>query len=135
MFVRVTCAGVIVGTAEFDPPTGLSHAVLDATAGYACAALFARRMADRLSMSTHWASPSGDFGAAVASEWEGGRLALVDETGRELAVNGIVLVEGLFGESAAVQVVADFRPDLARMSAIIRPNGRTGGLGRTRPAA
>ena len=135
MFVRVTCAGVAVGTAEFDPPNGLSHAFLDATAGYACASLFARRMADQLSMTTHWASGGGDFGAVIATQWEGGRVSLEDDTGRELAVNGIVLIEGLPGDPDAVHVVADFRPDLARMSATLRPNGRTGGVTRTRPAA
>lgn len=135
MFVRVTCAGVLVGTAEFDLPRGLAHAFLEATAGYACASLSARRMADQVSMTTHWAPGDGDFGAEIAARWSGGRLALEDDTGRELGVNGIVLMEGLPGDLNVVHVVADFRPDMAQMSATVRPSGRTGGASRTRPAA
>ena len=135
MFVRVTCAGVLVGTAEFDLPQGVSHAVLHKAAGYACASAAASRLAERFA-GTQCVSPrDGDVAGVIAGRWGGGRLALEDETGRELAVNNIVLLEGLPGDGAtAVRVVADFRPDLARVAAGTRLRDIDGG-NRTRPAA
>jgi hypothetical protein len=62
-------------------------------------------------------------------------LALEDDIGRELGVNNIVLVEYATRLNApALCIVADFRPDLARVEALLRTIGPGGG-GQTRPAA
>ena len=110
MLVRVTCAGVLVGTAEFDSPLGLAHAPLVTTAGYACASAAAWRLARGFATTQYWSTRDGDFAGVAAGRWDGERLALEDETGRELGVRNIVLLEGLPGDGrTAVRVVADFR--------------------------
>ena len=138
MLVRVTCAGVLVGTAQFDPPRGLAHASLDPTPGYASAASAAQRLGRQLATTQFWSPRRGDFADAAGRQWDGGRLALEDETGRELGVNSVVLLEGLADSPGpAVRIVADFRFDLARAEAQFRtrrpgdgdhmqPNGQIG---------
>jgi hypothetical protein len=135
MLVRVTCAGVLVGTAEFDPPDGLAHAPLRPTAGYSCAAPAACRLALRFEARQFWPPERGDFGSVAATWWDGERLALEDVHGRELGVSSVVLLEGLPSDSATVvRVVVDFRPESARVAAELRPRESEGGS-RTRPAA
>lgn len=135
MLVRVTCAGVLVGTAEFDPPEGLAHALLQPTAGYACASPAACRLARQFETRQLWCSQRADFGSVAATWWDGERLAIEDATGRELGVSSVVLLQGLPTDSAtAVRVVADFRPESARVAAEFRPRAAGDGT-RTRGAA
>lgn len=135
MRVRVTCAGIVIGTAEFLPPTGLAHALLEPGPGYPFAAAAAQALGRELSRRRlFWPATAGDFAGEAASRWTGDRLAIEDETGRELAVNNLVVLELPTGAGARlIKVVADFRPDLARVAALLRPVGPGGG--RTRPAA
>ena len=134
MHVRVTCAGIVIGTAEFLPATGLAHAPLEPGPGYPFAASAARALGRDLSVRQFWSPMAGDFADEAAARWTGDRLALEDVAGRELGVNNLVVVEcpTRVGDSP-IKVVADFRPDLARVEAFLRTVGPGGG--RTRPAA
>lgn len=136
MVVRVTCAGVLIGTAEFDPPEGLASANLAPGPGYALAAQAARVLGREFATTQYWTPLERDFADAIATRWEGGRLALEDSTGRELGVNNIVVLEGPPGgpDGSLVRVVADFRPDLARAEAFLRELD-TEGDGRASSAA
>jgi hypothetical protein len=135
MLVRVTCAGVLIGTARFDSPEGLAHAPLEPSPGYTLVAPAARVLGLQFGVTQFWLPVNGDFADVAAARWAAGRLALEDATGRELGVNNIVVIEGL-GDAGGhlIRVVADFRPDLARVEAFLRTIDRGGG-GRTRPAA
>ena len=117
--VRVTCAGVEIGTAEFRAPNGLAHERLVTGPHYAIAFDAARRCALALSHTQHWSPRNGDFAAYFAEQWEGGRLGLEDELGREFAVNSLVVIDHPRDVSAEVILVADFRPDLARVEAFL----------------
>ncbi len=129
------CSGVLVGTARFDPPDGLAHAPLTPAAGYASVAIAAQALGHQFVRTQFWSPVDGDFADVAASRWEGGRLALEDASGRELGVNNIVVIAGAAGpEGTLVRVVADFRPDLARVEAFLRTLNRGGG-GSGRPAA
>ena len=134
MRVNVTCAGVIIGAAEFVPASGLAHAPLEPGPGYVFAAAAAQALGRDLSHTQSWLSASGDFADEAARRWSGDRLALEDLVGRELGVNNLVVVElpATVG-GAAIRVVADFRPDMARVEALLQTIGPGGG--RTRPAA
>ena len=112
MLVRVTCAGGLIGTAEFDPPQGVAHASLVRAPAYDAVSTAARSLARSLA-DTQCCCSGLDFADVAATRWEGGRLALEDETGRELAVSNVVVVESVPGGpgEAAIRVVADFRPD------------------------
>ena len=136
MLVRVTCGGVLIGTAHFDPPEGVAHAPLSPARGYALAAMPARALGAQFASTQFWLPPDGDFADVAAARWEGGRLALEDLTGRELAVNNIVVLEGLPAGpgDGNVRVVADFRSDLARAEARLRST-RPGDGNRTRRTA
>ena len=90
-------------------------------------------------VASHWRSvppsPGTRFGAifadAFARRWQdAGRLALADAFGRELGINNIVVLERFRGPV----VIADFRPDLARVEAFLHTL-HDGGNGRSRPAA
>jgi len=134
MRVNVTCAGIVIGSAEFVPASGLAHAVLEPGPGYAFAAAAAQALGRDLSRTQIWLATNGDFADEAASRWSGERLALEDLVGRELGVNNLVVVEFAAPEGAAViRVVADFRPDMARVEALLQSIGPGGG--RTRPAA
>lgn len=137
MLIRVTCAGVVIGTAQFDPPSGLAHAALAPTTEYAIACAAARTLGQHLAGRRLWCRPEdGDFADAIAASWRGGRLALEDLTGRELCVANVAVIEGdpMKLGGTHVRVVADFRSDLARVASRIRPIGNDG-ESRTRPAA
>lgn len=135
MRVRVTCSGVLIGFAEFEPPDGLAHTILSPAPGYALASAASQALARDLGKTQHWSAYEGDFADVAAARWEGGRLALEDETQQELGVANVVVLEyPAIGQAAPViRVVADFRPDLARVEAFLRTLGGPGG--RTRPAA
>jgi len=135
MHVRVACAGVVIGAAEFNPADGLAHARLTPSIGYAIAAAAAQELGYEFSHTQFWSPLLGDFAGEAAGRWRGGRLALEDEMGRELGVNNIAVLERPIETGAPdVRIVADFRPDLARIEALLRTVGPGEG-GRTRPAA
>jgi len=123
MIVRVTCAGLLIGTARFDSPSGLAHAPLYPSNGYPNASAAAQTLARELTQRRFWAPSEGDFAAVLARRWQGGRLALQDLMGREVEVSSLAVLEPPFGGRYLVHVVADFR-EVARA-----------GSRRTRPAA
>ena len=134
MLVRVTCAGIVIGTARFDRPSGLASAALYPSTGYGIAARAAQSLGDQLTHHEFWSPADGDFADVVAARWEGGRLAIQDWAGRELAASSVVVLEAPLGGRSLVQVVADFRGDSAHIGARIYapgPHDRN----RTRPAA
>jgi hypothetical protein len=136
MLVRVTCGGVIIGTAEFDPPVGVAHTTLTPTPAYLVAIAAAQRLGRCFARRQYWCPADGDFADHAATLWEGPRLALEDLTGRELGVPNVVVLEGMPGADGGttIRVVADFRADSARIVApITQPD--VGGEHRTRPAA
>ena len=131
MFVRVTYAGVFVGSTEFRPAVGLAHAWLVPAHGYAAAASPAQAMGRALAVTQYHSPSLGEFADAVAGWWTGGRLALEDAVGRELGVASVVLVErpSAGEDTGEVQVVADFRPASARVEAWMHPRRRSGSDG------
>ena len=133
--MNVTCSGIVIGAAEFVPASGIAHAPLEPGPGYVFAAVAAQALGRDLSRTQFWLPTNGDFADEAASRWSGERLALEDLVGRELGVNNLVVVEfpALVG-GAAIRVIADFRPDMARVEALLQSIGPGGG-GRTRPAA
>ncbi len=136
MLVRVTCGGILIGTAEFDQPEGVAHASLSPTPAYVVARSAARMLGERFARTQFWSPPDGDFAEVAAAGWEGGRLAIEDVGGRELGVANVVVLDGLpsaDGESL-VHVVADFRADLGRVASRARSGNPADG-NRTRPAA
>ena len=141
MFVRVICAGVSVGTADFEPADGVAHAELTTSDGYVLVAGAARALGERFTRTQCWLAAWGDFAEVAAAWWPGDRLALEDAAGRELAVPNVVLLELPSGPGfeaprvgTPVRVVADFRPDAARVEAFLRTLGPGGG-GHIPPAA
>jgi hypothetical protein len=134
MLVRVTCSAVVIGVADFDPARGLACAELIVSDGYDMVADAARGLGELLEVEQHFSPVFGDFADVAARLWSGDRLALEDEAGREHAVNNVVVVEQRRRGHAVVRVVADFRPDLARVEAFLRTLGPAG-RGRNRPAA
>ena len=123
MIVRVTCAGLLIGTARFDSPNGLAHAPLYPSNGYPKASAAAQALGNELMQRRFWAQSDGDFADVLARGWQGGRLALQDLMGREVEVNSLAVLEPPFGGRYLVHLVADFR-EVARF-----------GSRRTRPAA
>jgi hypothetical protein len=131
MWCTVLHDGVPIGIVCFDPPSGVACASLVATRGYDRVRDTARRVALALGATQPWSALQGDFAEEFARQWqEDGRLALADLEGRELGVNNLVVLERFHGPV----VVADFRPDLARVEAFLRTVS-DGGKGRSRPAA
>ena len=133
MLVRVTCAGVQIGTASLDPSPGLAHARLFPTAGYVLAASAAQVLGYQLALTRYWPAFAGDFADAVAARWQGGPLALEDVTGRELGVD-VVIFEESCGGPGIVHVVADFRSGRGGVAGHVPALG-AGGRRRARPAA
>ena len=135
MYVRVTCAGVVIGTARFSSAQGIAHTVLTPTADYTGSSRAARALGRRLAQTEYWPPGDGDFARAAASRWKGGRLALEDQTGRALDVRNIVLLEGRAGgpDDAMVRVVADFRPPQIRVE--VRDRSVVAGDDRPQPSA
>ena len=119
MLVRVTCAGILIGTADFDAPVGLAHAALSPTLGYPIAGQMAKALGEELAETRVWSVGAGDFADALARRWNGGRLALQDITGGELAVASVVVLEWPMGPRV-VRVVADFRVNAAQVGARVQ---------------
>ena len=135
MRVHVTCSGVMIGTAEFEPADGLAHTRLAPSIGYEIAAAAAQELGREFAQTQFWSPIFGDFADEAAARWSGGRLALEDQMGRELGVNNIAVLERpIVAGTPDVRIVADFRPALARVEALLRTVGPSGD-GRTRPAA
>jgi hypothetical protein len=129
----VTCAGIVIGSAEFPSLAGVAHARLDPDPGYPFAARAALKLGAELSGGLYWPADRGDFSDEASRRWNGDRLALLDELGRELGVNNVTVVEYPTRRGTGpIVVVADFRPDLARVEAFLRTIGPTD---RRRPAA
>ena len=122
--------GIPVGEVVFQPPAGVAHAHMSPMAAYARVQEVAQAAGMELAGSQRWSPLFGDFAEAFAVRWERGRLALADERGSELGVTNLVLIERV-GQPI---IIADFRPDLARVEAFLRTLDRDGG-GRSRPAA
>ena len=114
MLVRVSCAGVLVGTARFDAPSGLAYAPLYPATGYTVVAGAAQALGDELMRRRFWSPSDGDFADMVAARWHGGSLALHDLTGRALEVNNAVVLEPPTWGRHPVYLVADFR-EVARV--------------------
>ena len=131
----VTCSGVRIGSADFNPE-GVAHAHLAHTAAYAMTLAAAAKLGVSFGHTQYWPPLKGDFAAEAAARWTGGRLALEDDTGREVAVNNMVIIHLLAAPSLEriLQVVADFRPGMARVEALLCAV-EPGGNDRTRPAA
>ena len=131
MWCIVLHDGVPIGNVHFDPPSGVAHAPLVASSGYDRLRDTAERAALALGTTQRWSALWGDFAEVFAREWQHhGRLALADLDGRELGVNNLVVLARFGGPV----VVADFRPDLARVEAFLRTIDGDG-EGRSRPAA
>jgi hypothetical protein len=134
MLVRVTCAGVLIGTARIDSPSGLAHAPLYPATGYPMVAAPAQALGDEVMHRPFWSPAEGDFADMVAARWQGESLALQDLTGRALVVNSLVVLEPpAVGGRHPVYLVADFRGGADVGSRIHERS--TDGRSRTRPAA
>ena len=136
MLVRVTCDGVVIGTADLQPAEGLTHAVLSPAAAYVLADSAARSIGRQLTRRQYWTAVRGDFACVAAARWEGGRLAIQDMNGCELCADNVVVVERPPGGPSEhrVRVVADFRSDVARVQAR-RRSPDSDCIERNRPAA
>ena len=142
MRARVTCAGVVIGTAQFDQLRGLAHASLSTTADYASSSRSAKALGRRLARTEYWPAADGDFADAAAARWKGRRLALEDMAGRAVNVRSLGVVEGQVGgpDGITVRIVADFRPPHAHVATGAQVEARARSIGtegdaRTRPAA
>ncbi len=118
--MRVKCLDVEVGSATFAPAAGLAHAVLQPTDDYPTIAPFAREVGAWLSVHHYWSPVDGDITDVIADRWHGERVWLEDDFGRELAVSHVVVVEPPRSQTGArITLVADFRPDHARVAAVV----------------
>jgi hypothetical protein len=136
LFVRVTCVDVVVGSATFARAEGLAHATFHPSSDYAMIAPYARTVWEWLRLRRYWHPLDGDLTDVVAEVWGGERLALEDALGQQLAVSHVIVVDAErapFG-AAPIRIVADFRPDHARVAAALSGTDLGRG-GRTRPAA
>jgi hypothetical protein len=134
--VRITCAGVTVGTAAFQCTQGVAYADLLPTDAYALVAAPARAIGDSIACTQYWGPNNDDFADALSARWTGHRLAVEDELGRELAISSIVIADlGALGTTKSIRVIADFRPELARVDAVLNDIERSSGGSESRPAA
>ena len=127
----ITCSGIPIGEASVTPFAGLAHASLEPLPAYESVRFNAVTAGARLRDRQHWPATAGDFAEEFARAWDGGRLAVTDVHGTEVAVASVIVLENAAGR---VAVVIDARPDMARVEALLRTIGR-GGDDRSRPAA
>jgi hypothetical protein len=135
MEFRIICDGIPIGTTSIFPLVGLAHAELKAMPAYERVRYHALAAGRRLLDVGIWNVTNGDFAEEFARIWEGGRLGLIDDTGNEIAVASVVVVD--WEHPSAVlkpRAVVDARPDMARVESFLRRIGRGGG-DRSRPAA
>lgn len=103
------------------------------SSGYAAVRESAVEAGLKLRDRQHWDARMGDFAEEFARTWGGGRLALNDPAGTEIAVASVMIVDGTRARHGP-RVIVDARPDLARIEAFLRTIGRDED-GRSRPAA
>jgi hypothetical protein len=136
LFVLVTCVDVVVGSATFTRAEGLAHATFDPTSDYTMIAPHARKVWEWLKPRRYWNPMEGDLTDALSGLWGGEPLALEDAVGEQLAVSHVIVVDAEWAPYgvAPIRVVADFRPDHARVAAALSRTDLGSG-GKTRPAA
>jgi hypothetical protein len=135
MTYSITCDGLPVGIARIVPLFGLAHGELQALPAYEHIRYHAIAAGLRIRNAGIWDAIAGDFAEELARGWEGGRLALNDALGVELAVASIVIIDWeQRAEGASPRVVVDVRPDMARVEAFLRTI-RPSGDDKSRPAA
>jgi hypothetical protein len=119
--VRVRCLDVEVGRATLDRAVGLAHTTLRPSSDYPMIAPFAQAMGDWLAVRHYWTPADGDVTDIVGEVWRGERLGLEDHLGRELSVAHVIVAErrNRSYKAPEIQLIADFRPDYARVAAII----------------
>lgn len=128
-------AGIPVAVTSIARLAGLSHAPIRTLPAYAAIREHAVRAGEYLGRGRRlWTALDGDFADAFARTWGGGRLALLDALGTEVAVASVMLVEYTGGPVTGWRVVVDARPDMARQGAFLRSIDLDAG-GRSRPAA
>lgn len=136
LFVLVTCVDVVVGSANFARAEGLAHTTFHPSSDYSMIAPYARAVGEWLKLRRYWSPMDGDLTDVVATVWGGERLALEDRVGGQLAVSHVIVVHAErapFGVEP-IRIVADFRPDHARVAATLSATD-LGSRGKTRPAA
>jgi len=136
MEYTITCNGSPIGVADLPPLVGLVHAAVRPLAGYAAVRDHASRAAAQLGHGRWlWPAVKGDFAEEFARTWGGGRLALIDALGDEIAVASVMVLDWAdVGIRLGAQVIVDARPDMARVEAFLLTLDGGGG-GRSRPAA
>jgi hypothetical protein len=136
MEYTITCSGSPIGVADLAPLAGLVHAPVRPASGYAAVRDHARRAAAHLGHRRRlWPAVKGDFAEEFARTWGGGRLALVDGLGNEIAVASVMVIDRAGpGIRLGPHVIVDARPDMARVEAFRLTIDGDGG-GRSRPAA
>jgi hypothetical protein len=132
----VTCNGSPIGVADLASLSGLAHAVMQPAAGYVAIRDHARQAAAQLGVGRRlWTAVQGDFAEEFARTWGGGRLAIVDGLGDEVAVASVIVIDSAEPEMAPrPRVVVDARPDMARVEALLSTTDGDDG-GRSRPTA
>ena len=133
MDYSVTCDGTPIGVAFIAPLAGLAHADLRPLSAYAIVQADAADAERELREIRLWDVVAGDFAEEFARTWSGGRLALVDPTGTEIAAASVMVVNGTRARHGP-RVIVDVRPDMSRVEAFLRTIAPNGG-GRSRPSA
>jgi hypothetical protein len=135
MEYRILCDGLPIGTASIVPLAGLAYGRLDPAPGYEYVRPHAIAAGRRLNRVGIWDPLRGDFAEEFARAWEGGRLALTDLLGDELAVASVVIIDWeRSGGLPRPLVIVDARPDMARVEAFLRTLGPSDD-DKSRPAA
>lgn len=133
MELRVLCSGVPIGTFEVTACAGLAHAILSPGGSFEMARpdaeLAGAALSIRHSAWRYWPSARGDFADAFAAALAGG-YELSDTRGLPVGAASVALI----AKANDTIVVADFRPDCARVVARLAVSP-TGGNDRRRPAA
>jgi len=124
----VTCDGTPIGSVSIVELTGLPHAELRPNDAYESVREHSVGATLRFRAIKPGSIP-GDFAEWFASTWTGGRLALENTYGEEIAVASVMIMQNVHA-----RVVIDVRPDSARTGALIRPADHPAG-DRSRPAA
>ena len=132
--VRVKCLDVEVGCATFERAFGLAYATLEPSTDYQMIAQYAREIGNWLAVRHYWDPMHGDATDFIGSQWRGERLSLENHHGQELAVSHVIITEAARAphNKLGIQLVADFRPDHARVAAVV-PTEDIGSGGRSRP--
>jgi hypothetical protein len=133
MEYSITCNGTPIGTAVVLSLAGLAHADLRPLPAFSVVFGHADAAARELREIRLWDTAASDFADQFARTWTGGRLALVDTSGEEVATASVMVVTGTRVRHGP-RVIVDARPDMARVEALLRGRGVDGG-GQSRPAA